>query len=120
MNKKLTKIASLSLGLAMAIGVGVALSRGEREVEGVKAADQKVLTFDVSSNPGGWPTANSTTLTNYTYTLNGVDYTFALKNVKQNSGYLMMTQPAALGLPSISDYKLTKVVASNIQANAYY
>ena len=76
-------------------------------------ADTKELTFDVSSNPGNWPTANSTTLTEYTYTLNAVDYTFALKNVKCNTGYLMLTQPAALGLPAISGYKLSKVEATN-------
>ena len=76
-------------------------------------ADTKELTFDLSSNPGGWPTANSTTLTEYTYTLNEVDYTFALKNVKCNSGYLMLTQPAVLGLPAIEGYKLTKVEATN-------
>ncbi len=76
-------------------------------------ADTKELTFDLSTNPGEWPTANSTTLTEYTYTLNEVNYTFALKNVKCNSGYLMLTQPAALGLPAISGYKLTKVVATN-------
>ena len=75
--------------------------------------ETKTLTFDVSKNPGSWPTVNSTTLTNYTYTLSGTDYTFALKNVKCNSGYLMLTQPAALGLPAISGYKLTKVVAKN-------
>ena len=71
------------------------------------------LTFSLTSNPGGWPTANSTTLTNYTYTLDEVDYTFALNNVKCNSGYLMMTSTAVLGLPAIEGYKLTKVVASN-------
>ncbi len=75
--------------------------------------DGNTLSFDLTSNPGGWPTANETTLTDYTYTLNGVDYTFKLKNVKQNSGYLMLTQPAAFGLPSISGKKLTKVVISN-------
>lgn len=71
------------------------------------------LTFDVSSNPGGWPTDNSTTTTNYTYTLNEVDYTFALNNVKCNSGYLMLTSVAKLGLPAISGYKLVKVEATN-------
>ena len=71
------------------------------------------LIFNVSSNPGDWPTANSTTLTNYTYTLDGVSYTFGLKNVKQNSGYLMCTATAVLGLPAIDGYKLTKVVANN-------
>ena len=76
-------------------------------------ADTKVLTFAVSTNPGGWPTANTTTLTDYTYTLDDVDYTFALKNVKCNSGYLMLTQPAVLGLPAIDGYKLIKVEATN-------
>ena len=71
------------------------------------------LTFPLTSNPGGWPTSNSSTLTNYVYTLNSVDYTFALRNVKCNSGYLMMTQVAALGLPAIDGYKLTTVAASN-------
>lgn len=76
-------------------------------------ADTKTLTFSLTSNPGSWPTANSTTLTNYTYTLNDVNYTFGLKNVKCNSGYLMLTSTAVLGLPAIKDYKLTKVVAKN-------
>ena len=71
------------------------------------------LIFDLTSNPGGWPTANSTTLTNYTYTLDEVDYTFGLKNVKQNTGYLMCTLPAVIGLPAIAGYKLTKIVANN-------
>ena len=73
----------------------------------------QTLTFGFSSNPGDWPTSNSTTLTNYDYTLNAVTYTFALKNVKCNSGYLMMTNTAALGLPAIANYKLIKVVAKN-------
>ena len=75
--------------------------------------ENKVLTFDLSSNPGKWPTANSTTVTDYNYVLNGTNYTFALKNVKCNSGYLMLTKTAALGLPAIEDYKLTKIVAKN-------
>lgn len=69
------------------------------------------LTFSLTSNPGGWPTTNSTTLTNYTYTLNNVDYIFALKNVKCNSGYLMFTSTAVLGMPQLAGYKLVKVVA---------
>ena len=75
--------------------------------------ENKVLTFDLSSNPGKWPTVNSTTVTDYNYVLNGTNYTFALKNVKCNSGYLMLTKTAALGLPAIEDYKLTKIVAKN-------
>ena len=78
-----------------------------------QARTSQELTFPLSSNPGGWPTSQSTTLTNYTYTLNNVTYTFALKNVKCNNGYLMIYQPGALGLPAIEGYKLTKVVASN-------
>ena len=75
--------------------------------------DFKKLSFDVSTNPGNWPIDNSTTLTNYIYTLNNVDYTFALKNVKSYNGYLMLTSTAVLGLPAIEGYKLTKVIAKN-------
>lgn len=71
------------------------------------------LDFNLSSNPGDWPTANSTTLTDYTYSLNDVDYTFKLYNVKQNSGYLMLTSTAGLGLPALSGYKLAKVIVKN-------
>ena len=72
------------------------------------------LTFDLSKNPGNsWPTANSTTLTNYTYELDGTNYTFSLKNVKCNSGYLMLTSTAVLGLPAMNDYKLVKIQARN-------
>ena len=78
-----------------------------------ESADDDVLSFDLKSNPGGWPTQNESALTDYTYTLNAVSYTFKLKNIKQNSGYLMATSLAVLGLPSISGKKLTKVVASN-------
>ena len=89
---------NITVGLSMTV---------EEPFDGLK------LTFDVSSNPGEWPTANSTTTTNYTYTLNSTDYTFALNNVKCNSGYLMLTQPAVMGLPAISGYKLVKVEATN-------
>lgn len=71
------------------------------------------LKFDLTSNPGEWPTSNPDTLTNYIYTLDNVAYTFALKNVKQNSGYLMMTATAVLGLPALSGQRLSKVVAYN-------
>ena len=79
----------------------------------VEPFNGRKLTFDVSSNPGEWPTANSTTTTDYTYTLNEEDYTFALNNVKCNSGYLMLTATAKLGLPALSGYKLVKVEATN-------
>ncbi len=79
----------------------------------VEPFNGRKLTFDVSSNPGEWPTANSTTTTDYTYTLNKVDYTFALNNVKSSTGYLMLTATAKLGLPALSSYKLVKVEATN-------
>ena len=71
------------------------------------------LTFNLTSNPGSWPTDNSSELTDYIYSLNSVDYTFSLKNVKCNSGYLMCTATAVIGLPALSGYKLTKVIAHN-------
>ena len=71
------------------------------------SGNSQVLTFNLRNNPGSWPTDNETTLTDYDYTLNNVDYTFALKNVKCNNGYLMLTATAVLGLPAIEGYKLT-------------
>ena len=109
MNKGLFKLLGLSLGLSLAVGAGVALSSGG--AKHVKAADTE-LTFDFSSNPGGWPTANSAG--NYDYTLDGTKYSFALgANVYCNSGYLMLKYTTSLGLPAISDKTLTKVVAHN-------
>lgn len=72
-----------------------------------------VLDFSFTSNPGGWPTENGDILTDKTYRLNDVDYTFKLKNVKQNSGYLMCTSTAVLGLPAIPGYRLSKIMAYN-------
>ena len=71
------------------------------------------LTFPLTTNPGGWPTTQSNELNNYVYTLNEVDYTFALKNVKCNNGYLMIYQVGVVGLPAIDGYKLITVAASN-------
>ena len=97
------KITFFKVLLALVLLCGVGNAWGET----------KTFTFSLKSNPGSWPTANSTTLTNYTYTLDGTSYTFALKNVKCNSGYLMLTPTAVLGLPAIEGYALTKVVAKN-------
>ena len=99
----LSLILALTMVVSMFAGIAITAS----------AAGEQTLTFDLKANPGLWPTANSTTTTNYTYTLNSVDYTFALNNVKCNDSYLMLTKVAALGLPAISGYKLTKVVATN-------
>ena len=73
----------------------------------------QTLTFPFTSNISGWPTTNESTLTEHTYTLENVNYIFALKNVKCNTSYLMFTSTAVLGLPAIENYKLTQVVASN-------
>ena len=101
------KLLSMILAIAMVVSMFAGLATT------ASAAEPMTLTFALDANPGGWPTANETTTNNYTYTLDGVDYTFALKNVKCNAGYLMLTSPAALGLPVISGYKLTTVVAKN-------
>ena len=101
------KLLSMLLAIAMVVSMFAGLATT------ASAAESMTLTFALNANPGSWPTANSTTTTNYTYTLDGVNYTFALNNVKCNAGYLMLTKPAALGLPVISGYKLTKVVANN-------
>ncbi len=112
MNNLISKIVGVCLGLSLATGVAVGVGAGNQEVREANAATSD-LTFDLSSNPGGWPTANSATETAYAYTLSGNTYEFTTKNVKCNSGYLMMTSTAALGLPKISGSKLTKVVAYN-------
>ena len=78
-----------------------------------EVSNEMTLTFPLNSNPGDWPTTNSSTLEEYTYALGGVDYIFALKNVKCNTGYLMIYSVGAVGLPAIEGYKLTKVVAKN-------
>lgn len=106
------KFSLFALGGVLALGVGVSLIAGNSTGE-VSAADSKTLVFDLSKNPGGWPTTNTDTLANYKYKLDGTNYTFGLKNVKCNSGYLMLTSTAALGLPAIEQYKLTKIVAKN-------
>ena len=77
---------------------------------------KKKLNFDFTYQVSGWPSSSSAN--NYTYTLNSVAYTFALTsnvyiNTYQNASYLMVKENAALGLPAIQGYKLTKVVANN-------
>ena len=76
-------------------------------------SSEMTLNFPLTSNPNSWPTSTVSTLTEYIYPLNGVDYTFALKNVKFSTSYLMVYYVGAVGLPAIEGYKLTKVVASN-------
>lgn len=74
--------------------------------------DDGSLTFDLTTNPGNWPTSSSAG--NYSYTIGTTDFTFALgANVYCNSGYLMLKYTTSLGLPAISGHKLTKVIANN-------
>lgn len=98
------RLLSLTLALVFVLSLTTGLT---------VSAESKTLEFDLTSNPGDWPTTNSTTPTNYNYTLNETTYVFKLRNVKCNSGYLMMTSTASLGLPAIDGYKLTKIVVSN-------
>ena len=69
------RLLSLILALTMVVSMlaGITITAG--------AAGEKTLTFALTSNPGSWPTTASATTTNHTYTLDNVDYTFALKNV---------------------------------------
>lgn len=112
MNKLMKKILGLTLGLAMSVGVGVAASSGK--ISEAKAAD-KPLTFSFTSCPSGWPSGSSASANTKTYTISGVAYEFSLgPNVYYNTQkYLMLKSTTYLGLPAISDYKLTKIEATN-------
>lgn len=75
---------------------------------GVPTGEDRVLTFDFSSNISGWPTASSPG--SYVYTLNGEEFTFTLtKDIYCNNGYLFVKKNTSLGLPAIPGYKLVKV-----------
>lgn len=85
------------------------------------------LVFDFKTHPKGWPAEENKNAGNYDYELSGVKYAFNLstnvycKGTSGNNGYLMISGKngnALLGLPAISGFKLTKVVATiNDQAN---
>lgn len=79
------------------------------------------LVFDFKTHPKGWPAEENTNAGNYDYELSGVKYAFNLstnvycKGTSGNNGYLMISGKngnALLGLPAISGFKLTKVVAT--------
>ena len=88
----------------------------------------KVLSFDFSGTAlDGWPTSSRSETTNCVYTLNGENYTFVLTAAGDiSSGFprwksgtgLVLTRRKYIGLPAISGYKLTKVVATNAGADA--
>lgn len=100
----------------------------------VKDAKQMVLTFDLTSNPGGWPTAAHTHYdggTKVYYTLGGTKYTFILADcngasktnvyytTKSGKSYVVMaTKYRYFGMPAIPEYKLTKVVGTHATASA--
>ena len=84
----------------------------------------KVLSFDFSGTPlDGWPTTNASESLGCVYPLNGVNYAFDLTApASASSGYpywktdgtgLILTRYRYIGLPAISGYKLTKIVATN-------
>lgn len=85
------------------------------------------LVFDFKTQPKGWPAEKNENAGNYDYELSGVKYAFNLstnvycKGTTKDNGYLMISgknENALLGLPAISGFKLTKVVATiNDQAN---
>ena len=77
----------------------------------------KILQFDFSETISGWPTATGGSATTKTYTLVN-DYTFSLGpnvyfNTYDEDTYLMLRNDTYLGLPAISNYKLTKVEITN-------
>lgn len=85
------------------------------------------LVFDFKTHPKGWPAEKNENAGNYDYELSGVKYAFNLstnvycKGTTKVNGYLMISGKngnALLGLPAISGFKLTKVVATiNDQAS---
>lgn len=79
------------------------------------------LVFDFKTHPEGWPAEENKNAGNYDYELSGVKYAFNLssnvycKGTSGNNGYLMISgknDNALLGLPAISGFKLTKIVAT--------
>lgn len=79
------------------------------------------LVFDFKTRPEGWPAETNDKAGDYDYVLSGVKYAFNLstwvycKGTSGDNGYLMISgknDDALLGLPAISGFKLTKVVAT--------
>lgn len=79
------------------------------------------LVFNFKTHPKGWPAEENKNAGNYDYELSGVKYAFNLstnvycKGTSGDNGYLMISgknDNALLGLPAISGFKLTKIVAT--------
>lgn len=109
------KTATLTLYIAASEGgehlaeATVALTQA-----GVPTGEDRVLTFDFTSNISGWPlkadSEAGTSAGSYVYSLNGEEFTFTLtKDIYCNNGYLFVKKNASLGLPAIPGYKLVKV-----------
>lgn len=113
MNKKLTKIAGLSLGIAMAIGVGIAISHGEREVEGVKADTSYTEAFTIKSSD----VVSNSGYTAYNTSVDGRDWVITFggnnKSVGTNSG-----NRSKCNLSSYSKYAVSPVTTS-VVASAF-
>ena len=81
------------------------------------ASGTKELTFDLTSTGesamSNWPTAQSATATDCTYTLDNTAYTFTVTNGKFSSYVLFGKQGASVGMPAIEGYKLTSVNATS-------
>ena len=99
----------------------ISLSRGDVNVFGVAMTkDAKDLTFDFVTHPSGWKTSSSATnnIGTYYYSLNGTDFSFTSDGDiycggnSVTSGYLMIKSGYHLGLPSISGYRLAKVIGT--------
>lgn len=81
----------------------------------VSGAKELTYTFTRTDNPTCPQGTTDAVAGSFVYTLDGVDYTFTTtknnKGIYQNPAYLMLYASEFLGLPAISGYKLTKVVA---------
>lgn len=75
------------------------------------------LTFSFTSNTMNWPTA-SQSVGEYTYPLNGVEYSFYLGRCNMGNYLVIHNAGAYLGLPAIENYKLTKVTAVTSSNNS--